>query len=562
MAESRFQEAEKMIARAINAAPENADYLVQLGELYSRMRRSDLAQTTFSRALAIDPCCAGGYAGLGRLMRRLGKLEEGLGFFECAKGFVSVDGPDSDSGSDDVNLRVQTMIAKSHALDWSDQETVADAVSSASFSTNFIEPEDVWPLLDDPDLIWHVSQRHDRGFGRPRARSRSVAMWGRGDQRLRLGFFGDDLFARQDLAEVLHQIDGDRFETSLFDYGRRHHDGYPTDVHQAADHSRTVLGYSDSSVLAVARDDRLDVAFDLKGFQGVTRQGLMGNGLAPVQINWAGVPAFQGRGSADYVIVDDALIGPEYVPEGAEKLITLPCFRYLNRAANGADPLGKFDEKRLRNARRVEMGVPDGVVLLATPMAANAVSRENFGCWVEILRRNPDTVLWVRFHHPLACSNAVAALCVAGIGPERVVVGSGSATQCFIHDVGLADIALDSFCASDIPLLQDALRTGTPVVSLAGRTMAARVGHSMLKSASLPDLSVTTPQDYVALVTSLTRDRYALTTLRLRVRAVVQFAPLFDVGQFVMALEDAIEKSVSLHRNGRPPNHIWSGGSH
>jgi len=80
---------------------------------------------------------------------------------------------------------------------------------------------------------------------------------------------------------------------------------------------------------------------------------------------------------------------------------------------------------------------------------------------------------------------------------------------------------------------------GVPVITLAGKTHAARVGVSLLSNAGLPDLVAATPDDYRETAVTLAGDGDRLQSLRRNLRSMLQRSPLIDAGRFIQELEDS-----------------------
>ncbi len=80
---------------------------------------------------------------------------------------------------------------------------------------------------------------------------------------------------------------------------------------------------------------------------------------------------------------------------------------------------------------------------------------------------------------------------------------------------------------------------GVPVIALAGKTHAGRVGVSLLSSVGLPELIAETPETYVNLAVELAHDLDQLETLRQGLRDRMHHSPLTDAGGFTRQLEAA-----------------------
>jgi len=110
------------------------------------------------------------------------------------------------------------------------------------------------------------------------------------------------------------------------------------------------------------------------------------------------------------------------------------------------------------------------------------------------------------------------------------------------------DIALDSYPYHGTTTTCEALAAGVPVVSLAGRSHASRVGVSLLNAVSLADLVAEQPEDYIAIAVKLAADRERLRHLRTSLGARMKTSVLGDAEGFTRKLEGCYRQMVANYR--------------
>jgi protein O-GlcNAc transferase len=81
---------------------------------------------------------------------------------------------------------------------------------------------------------------------------------------------------------------------------------------------------------------------------------------------------------------------------------------------------------------------------------------------------------------------------------------------------------------------------GVPTLTLAGNTLLARQGASLLTAAGLGDWVANNVEDYIAKAVTLTSDIPKLAALRAGLREQVSVSPLFDAPRFARNFEDAL----------------------
>jgi predicted O-linked N-acetylglucosamine transferase (SPINDLY family) len=81
---------------------------------------------------------------------------------------------------------------------------------------------------------------------------------------------------------------------------------------------------------------------------------------------------------------------------------------------------------------------------------------------------------------------------------------------------------------------------GVPTLTLAGNTLLARQGASLMTAGGLPDWVVDTPAAYVEKAVAFASDLPALVMLRAGLREKVAASPLFDGQLFARHFEQAL----------------------
>ena len=148
-------------------------------------------------------------------------------------------------------------------------------------------------------------------------------------------------------------------------------------------------------------------------------------------------------------------------------------------------------------------------------------------------------------------------LAKVNIAHERVMMTGSVPRQTYLEAHGEIDIMLDTFPFSGGTTTCEALWMGVPTVTLAGNTMIARQGASMLTCAGLKDWVARTEEEYINIAMNKANDIKALAKLRTSLREQVQASPLFDAPTFARNLENALHemweekiRSVNIRNNG------------
>lgn len=110
------------------------------------------------------------------------------------------------------------------------------------------------------------------------------------------------------------------------------------------------------------------------------------------------------------------------------------------------------------------------------------------------------------------------------------------------------DIALDTFPYHGTTTTCEALLRGVPVVTLAGRTHAARVGVSLLSRLGRQEWIATSEREFAAHAAALAGDPARLAVLRTEIPRSLREAPLFDPAAIARDLE-ALYGQLAMETN-------------
>lgn len=293
---------------------------------------------------------------------------------------------------------------------------------------------------------------------------------------------------------------------------------------------RDCAGADDDTLAAAVAADGIDLLVDLMGHTGANRLPLFARRAAPVQASWLGWPASTGLSTMDFRIVDRHLQPAADRPEpGPETEIALPdtwlCYR----------PDVQAPAPRPRAGDGPVFGSFNGVYKLGEPVIE---------AWSALLAALPAARLRVvGVPDGRAEARLRDAFARRGVG-ERVELLRGCDLAAFFAHHHEVDVALDPFPFSASTTSLHALWMGVPVVTLAGRDHAGRMGLSLLRNLGLERCIAPDVAGYVQAAAALVQDRATLAEWRLSLRDRLLASPLTDAARFTRALEGAYREML------------------
>ncbi len=350
-------------------------------------------------------------------------------------------------------------------------------------------------------------------------------------RRLRIGYLSSDLRAHAIghlMAEMLGLHDRATVEVFAYYCGIPQEDATKARIRAGVEHWRDITPLDDDAALALMLGDRVDILVDVNGHTRGARTRLLARRPAPVIVNWLGYPGTMGSPYHHYIIADPHIIPPGEERWYSERVLRLPCYQPNDRSRpTGTDPAPS----------RADAGLPEDATVFCSFNGTQKITPFVFARWMEILRAVPGSVLWLLKGCEEVDTRLRAGAAASGIAPERLVFAPLAGNAEHLARYALADLFLDTLPYGAHTTASDALWMGVPVLTVPGRSFAARVCASLVRAAGIPELVCDSPAEYVRRAVELGRDRATLRPLRERLIAGRGSAILFDTPGLVRNLE-------------------------
>eukprot|EP00899_Mesostigma_viride_P008781 jgi/Mesvir1/17904/Mv12972-RA.2 len=278
---------------------------------------------------------------------------------------------------------------------------------------------------------------------------------------------------------------------------------------QAAKHATSVqaIGHLPHDQMAdKIKTDSVHVLVDLMGYtaahNAMSREYVVARKPAPLVVNMLGYPGTSGSRRVDYVVADKMVLPPSIAHTFAEKVIYMPGSYQVNdpRATVSAKKMSAASVGPLSATAREELlraeGLPRDKFIFAHFNTLRKVDTEVFDVWMNILRRVPDSVLWLLRMPPAAAPNLANEAASRGVAPTRIIFGSAKSAAQHMQRCVLADLFLDSLTYNAHTTATDALWAGVPIITLPGAMFQARVAASLVSAAGMPELITRSMKEY------------------------------------------------------------------
>lgn len=606
--QGRLEEARVVLTGVLAVQPDFVDALVNHGITLKHLGEPDAARTALEAAVARDPACAEGWYNLGvvladqqalaaaadafgraaalaphhraahanhgQALANLGRLEEAAAAYE--RGLATApDDPQAWTGLGLVWLDrgdpARALAAWDRALaadpdyhralglkrfnqlcqgDWSGLGPIPAPPEGKGAAGSVGSPLSFIALVDDPALHRRIAEQTTAQTFAAVKPVPFAPEPGKTARRLRIAYLSADFNnhpVAQLMAGVLAAHDRERFEVFALAHSLVPPDAMTERVAGSTEHFIDVAAMNDQSLAALARHHRFDVAIDLTGHTRGTRTAALAHRLAPVQIAHLGYPGTIGAPFIDYLVADRHVIPPAERVHYVERLLLMPGSFQPNddQRPLAAQPLARAD-----------FGLPERGFVFCCFNNTYKITAAEWDVWMGLLGAVPGSVLWLS--RPVVAAEAAfrREAAARGIDPARLVFADKADYSVHLARHGLADLFLDTFTYNAHTTASDALWGGLPVLTVAGRSFAARVAASALHAAGLPELVTTTTADYTALALALAREPARLGALRARLAANRTTCALFDTRRYTRNFEKGLAMAVRRAREGLPPEDL------
>lgn len=537
------------------------------------------ARQVLEQAIAHNPDFMPAYINIGRVYERLGNVGLALAHWSAALARMS---PITGSA---LTHKTTALNQSARALEAANQDEAAEQMLRHSVELDPTQREAIqhlvalrqrqceWPVLlpservdvqtllrglsplsaaalsDDPLYQLGLAAHYNRievSDSRERIKLTPKAMDKQQRGPLRVGYLSSDLREHAVgylMTEVFGLHDRSQVETFAYYCGPTSSDPLHTHFRKTSDHFISITDLDDRQAAERIASDGVQILVDLNGYTRDARLKLVSRKPAPVIVNWLGFPGSMASPYHHYLIADDWIVPADHERYYSEKVLRLPCYQPSLRARQVASTL----------PTRKDVGLPEDAVVYCCFNGTHKLHPSTFERWLEILRRVPNSALWLLGSEAATHERLWQHAASRGIARERILFASKLANPHHLARYPLADLFLDTSPYGAHTTASDALWSGVPVLTCSGRSFASRVCGSLARAAGIPELVCETEDQYVRTAIRLGAERETLRVFRERLQSQRDNCTLFDMPGLVRNLEGLYRTMWSDYERGELP---------
>jgi predicted O-linked N-acetylglucosamine transferase (SPINDLY family) len=299
------------------------------------------------------------------------------------------------------------------------------------------------------------------------------------NRRLRIGYVSADFWNHPTahlLAGVFEQHDHDQFEVHLYSFGQDDGSEYRRRCERATPHFHELRGKSAAEIAKQIHADGIDVLIDLMGYTAGAKPEIFAMRPAPVQVSYLGYLGTMGASFIDYIIADEIVVPKAMHPFYAEQVLWMPgCYQ-----ANSGLPA-----KSPRVTTRADWGLPPSGTVYACFNGAYKLDPMTFAQWMERLKADAGSVLWLVESGPTVTANLRAFAKVHGVDPNRLIFTPRIDRSDHLERMRHMDLFLDTTYYNAGATATDLVLSGMKLETKPGVHFPARMARSMLSRMSI-----------------------------------------------------------------------------
>jgi predicted O-linked N-acetylglucosamine transferase (SPINDLY family) len=399
---------------------------------------------------------------------------------------------------------------------------------------NYASPLSILSLTDDPGHQLNCAKR---------VVSETVKEYSRivptnrryGHQRIRIGYLSSDLSMHAVsllTVELFEKHNRDKFEVYAFCWSKEDGTPFRQRVKNAFDHFHKVGHLSDEEIAQLITHLEIDILIDLHGLSANMRPNVIAQGPAPIQITWLGYPGTTAIPYLDYVVADHYIFPKKLEKYFTEKPLYLPRIFQVS------------DTQRVSGTikSREYYGLPPDTFVFCAFNNTYKITPEIFDCWMDILVKAPDSVIWLLEDNKWSKENLIKEAEYRGITKGRLFFAGRIDPKEYLSRFSAADVFLDTHPYNAGTTANDALWSGLPILTLEGNTYVSRMAASLLNSLKLQSLIAKNIEDYKNIAVDLAHNTEKVKKISKTLQNMKAEGNLFSTIQFVSEFEEALTR--------------------
>lgn len=339
--------------------------------------------------------------------------------------------------------------------------------------------------------------------------------------------------------------DRNKFEITCYSLTSSDQSSWRNKIEQDVEHFKDISLLHPSDAAQLIYNDGIHILINLNGYTKGNKNEIFALKPAVIQMQFLGYCGTMGADYIHYMIADKTVIPNQYRQYYLEKMIYMPHTYFVNDHKQSAKYM--LDNSKITKLDRSKYGISEDKFVFCNFGQLYKIDPSIFTIWMNILKRVPNSVLWLLLFPPMAKDNILKEAKKCGIREEQIIFSDVAPKIEHIMRGYLADLFLDTAVYNAHTTACDILWSGTPLLTIQGDKMATRVASSILKAIGLNDLICEDLISYEEKAVELALDTEKLFSYRRHLENTRETAALFDTKRWVRNLERGFNLAWKKH---------------
>ena len=568
--EKKYDSAENYYRKAINYNSNNFSYYFNLGRLFINTKKYKIALECFLNAKNLNNNFAPIYYNIGFILNKLEKKIESIKYFEKSieinnryldayyalginyrelKKFNKAKEYFTKAIKINKNydyLRGALMSVSNSLCDWTNyNENLNNIKDHILNRKKSITP---WMILSIFDSMKIQNKSVALFIGENKKTFLPIL---KKKEKINIGYFSANFCEHavsNQIKEVFELHNKDKFNLYGFYFGNKKDDTLKK-IKKNFNKFYDISQDEDDKIIKISKKLEIDIAVDLMGFTNSNRFTIFKKRCAPIQISFLGYPGTTGLANMDYVIADKHTIQDYYKKYFSEKIIYMPNSYMPN---NSKQLISKTFYKKS------DLGISEDTFIYCCFNKHYKITPLMFNLWMDILKEVKNSVLWLNSAENDTKENLYNYAKKDGVNKRRIIFTERSKKyEDYLAKHKLADIFLDTSPYSAQSTGCSSLIADVPIITKLGKTFAANVAGSLLKSLNLEELIAKNEEEYKKIAIELAINKNKFQKLKKKLKENKKSKTLFNSKNYVDNLEKGLEQVYEKKRKKLPNQDIY-----
>lgn len=556
----KYSQALSHYHEAIQIDPVFADAYSNMGNVYKELGEYEDAIKCYITAIKIRPSYVEAYTNLAAACKDSGKVVEAIQYYQQAL-IINPRMPDAIANLAHAKLLICDWVTSEEDFATLSQITELQCMiqTSSHHTLTSIQPFHAlffpFSLSELQQISLNYSIKVKSGTLLQENSRKYVFRPKSNAARLKIGYVSSN-FGNHSISYSMQSVfamhDRGKYEVTCYALSASDQSLYRLKIESEVEYFKDISLLHPIDAAQLIYNDGINILVDLDGYTKGARTEIFAMRPCPLQISCLGYTATMASDCIDYIVADETVI-PEYLrPYYSEKVIYMPHSFYLSD-----NSVSQRDVVTMTNMpSRATYGLSEDSFIFCNFNQLSKIDSKLFTVWMNVLKRVPNSVLWLVRYPENADVKLLAFARELGVRDDQIIFSDVTPRDEHIKRCYLADLFLDTSAYSAHSTATDCLWSGTPLLSLLQEKMASRVSSSILNSLGLNELVCHSHESYEELAVTLAQDSERLFGMRRHIESCRDNCAVFDPSRWVRSIESAYSNIWDRYDKGVGKDHI------